>query len=216
MRRFVWLGGLALAAAAGAVDLSESGVREALRVATGRAVSTTAKPGGFLDDTRIHIKLPKPFRTVASTLRTVGMGAQVDELEVGLNRAAESAVGTAKPVFLDAIKRMSVEDAIGIVRGGDTAATDYFRTATSEPLRERFRPIVADSLSKVGAKQQYDALLAHYRQLPFASDPRLDLTEYATGKALDGLFFVVAEEEKKIRHDPLKRTTALLRQVFGQ
>jgi hypothetical protein len=207
---------LLLAAAALAASWDTAGVREALSVATERAVASVAKPGGFLDDPRIHVKLPKTLRKIGQALRAVGMGAQVDELEVGMNRAAERAVGEAKPVFVDSIKRMTVEDAVGIVRGGDTAATDYFRRTTEEPLRARFRPIVASALSHVGARRQYDALLARYQALPFAETTNLDLDAYTTQKALDGLFLVVAEEEKKIRHDPLKRTTSLLRRVFGQ
>lgn len=207
---------LAWSAAALAADWNTAGVREALRVATERAVSSVSKPGGFLDDLRIHIKLPKALRGVGKALRAVGMGAQVDELEVGMNRAAERAVAEAKPVFVDSIKRMSVQDALGIVRGADTAATDYFRRTTEETLRTRFRPIVASSLASVGARRQYDSLLASYQSLPFASTPDLDLDAYTTQKALDGLFLVVAEEEKKIRTDPLKRTTSLLRSVFGK
>ncbi len=190
-------------------------MREALRIATERAVAATSKPGGFLDDARIHIKLPRTLRKIGRALRAVGMGGPADELEVGLNRAAERAVAEAKPVFVDSIKRMTLEDAVGIVRGGDTAATDYFRRTTEDTLRARFRPIVSASLATVGARKQYDAVLARYQALPLAQSPSLDLDAYTTQKALDGLFFFVAEEEKKIRSDPAKRTTALLRRVFG-
>jgi hypothetical protein len=204
-----------VATAASAVDWNAAGVREALGVATDRAVGLASKPGGFLENPGIHIKLPKTLRKIGNALRAVGMSQQVDELEVGMNRAAERASAEAKPVFVDAIKGMTLQDAVGIVRGGDTAATDYFRGATEEKLRTRFRPTVANSLSKVGARKQYDSVLATYRTLPFAESTNLDLDDYTTKKTLDGLYKLLAEEEKKIRHDPAKRTTSLLRKVFG-
>jgi hypothetical protein len=204
------------AAAASAADWNAAGVRETLSVASDRAVALAAKPGGFLDNASIHIKLPKSVRKIGNALRAVGMGKQVDELEIGLNRAAERASAEAKPVFVDAIKRMTLQDAIGIVRGGDTAATDYFRGATEETLRARFRPIVASSLAKVGARRQYDSLVESYRALPFAEPTSLDLDDYTTKKTLDGLFALLAQEETKIRKDPAKQTTALLRTLFGQ
>jgi hypothetical protein len=208
--------GAALAASAGAAtDWNAAGVREALGVATDRAVALASQPGGFLDNPLVHIKLPKTLRKIGSALRTVGMGQQVDELEVGMNRAAERASKEAKPVFVDAIKGMSLQDAVGIVRGGDTAATDYFRTATEEKLRARFKPIVASSLSGVGARKQYDAVVARYRTLPLAEPTTLDLDDYTTKKTLDGLFKLLADEERKIRKDPAKRTTSLLKKVFG-
>jgi hypothetical protein len=196
-------------------DSNAAGVREVLNVASQRAVALASKPGGFLDDARIHIRPPKTARKIGSALRAIGMGAQVDELEVGMNRAAERAAAEAKPVFADAIRNMTLADAASIVRGGETAATDYFRSATEARLHARFKPIVASSLARVGARKQYDALLARYRALPFAEPTNLDLDEYTTKKTLDGLFLLLAEEEKKVRKDPAKRTTALLRQVFG-
>jgi Protein of unknown function (DUF4197) len=206
---------LAAAVAAAATDWSSAGVREALRVASERAVALASKSGGFLDDARLHIRPPKTVRKIGKALSAIGMSAPVDELEVAMNRAAERAAAEAKPVFADAIRGMTLEDAVGIVRGGDTAATDYFRGATEARLHERFKPIVAASLSKVGARKQYDSLVASYRTLPFAEPTNLDLDEYTTNKALDGLFTLLADEEKKIRTDPAKRTTSLLKKVFG-
>jgi hypothetical protein len=203
------------ASAALAADWNSAGVREALRVASERAVALASKPGGFLDDARIHIRPPKTVRKIGKALSAIGMGAQVSELETGMNRAAERAAAEAKPVFADAIRGMTLQDAVGIVRGGDTAATDYFRGATEARLHERFKPIVASSLGKVGARKQYDSLVASYRALPLAEPTNLDLDEYTTNKALDGLFTLLADEEKKIRTDPAKRTTALLKKVFG-
>jgi hypothetical protein len=216
MRRFVIAVAVAtVASSALATDWNAAAVREALGVATERAVALASKPGGFLDDPRIHIRPPKTVRRIGNALRAIGMGQQVDELEVGMNRAAERAAREAKPVFTAAIRGMTLEDALAIVRGGDTAATDYFRSATEAQLRARFRPIVADSLSRVGARNQYNALVERYRALPLAQPTTLDLDDYTTKKALDGLFTLLAEEERKIRRDPAKRTTRLLRSVFG-
>ena len=214
-RRLVLGAALLAASAALAADWSSAGVREALTVATDRAVALASKPGGFLDNPLIHIKPPKTLRRIGKALRAIGMGAQVDELEVGMNRAAELASREAKPVFVDAIKGMTLADAASIVRGGETAATDYFRGATEQRLRARFQPIVASSLASVGVRKQYDALVARYRALPLAEPANLDLDAYTTNKALDGLFALLAEEERKIRKDPAKRTTRLLRRVFG-
>ncbi len=134
-----------------ATDWNAAGVREALNIASTRAVAAASKPGGFLDNPLIHIRPPKTLRKIGKALRAIGMSNQVDELEVGMNRAAERASSEAKPVFVDSIKRMTLDDAVGIVRGGETAATDYFRSATEEQLRTRFKPIVASSLAGVGA-----------------------------------------------------------------
>jgi hypothetical protein len=206
---------LACVAATGAIDWNAAGVRDALHVGSERAVALASAPGGFLDDARIHIRPPKTLRTIGNALRAIGLGAQVDELEVGMNRAAELAAAEAKPVFADAIRAMTLQDAVNIVHGGDTAATDYFRGATEARLHDRFKPIVASSLSRIGVRRQYDAVVARYQALPFAQPANLDLDEYTTNKALDGLFLLLAEEERKIRTDPAKRTTAILRQVFG-
>ncbi|MFI5317510.1 MAG: DUF4197 domain-containing protein [Myxococcota bacterium] len=213
------LAALALAFTAYASQLSdataESGLRDALEVAAQRAVHATSQPGGFLDDPQIHIPLPGKLETMASGLRALGMSAKVDELEVAMNHAAEHAAGEATPVFVDAIKGMSFQDAVGILRGGDTAATTYFKQKTSAPLKAKFRPIVDQAMSKVGVMEQYNALVGHYSSTPFASVPKLDLTGYVTDEALAGLFKVVGDEEKRIRKDPAARTTDLLKQVFA-
>jgi hypothetical protein len=192
-----------------------SGLRDALEVATERAVQSTSQTGGFLDNPQIRIQLPGKLESMANGLRAVGMGGKVDELEVAMNHAAEHAAGEATPVFVDAIKGMSFEDASGIVRGGDTAATSYFKRKTTEPLRAKFRPIVDAAMKKVGVAQQYDALVASYSSTPFASVPKLDLTGYVTDQTLAGLFKVVGDEEKKIRTNPAAQTTSLLKQLFA-
>lgn len=217
MRRMQSLG-ITLAAlfALGAAGSEIAGLKEALRLATQRAVQSTSQTGGFLDNAKIRIGLPGSLGKMASGLRAVGMGAQVDELEVSMNRAAEKAVGEATPVFVDAIQRMTFQDASAIVTGGDTAATDYFQKTTSDTLRTRFRPIVEQAMQKVGVAQQYEQLVGRYKTtVPFASAPKLDLNGYVTDRTLAGLFTVVGEQEKEIRTNPAARATDLLKQVFG-
>jgi hypothetical protein len=178
-------------------------------------VKSTSQAGGFLDNAKIRIGLPGALGKMTSGLRAIGMGPQVDELEVSMNHAAEKAAAEATPVFVDAIKQMSFQDASAIVTGGDTAATDYFEKTTSAPLRQRFRPIVDQAMQNVGLAKQYDQLVGRYTSVPFASAPQFDLTGYVTDKTLSGLFTVVGEEEKQIRTNPAARATDLLKQVFG-
>ncbi|HEY8153546.1 MAG TPA: DUF4197 domain-containing protein [Myxococcota bacterium] len=193
-----------------------SGLKEALRLATERAVKATSQSGGFLDNSKIRIGLPGSLSKMTKGLRAIGMGAQVDELEVAMNRAAEKAAGEATPVFVDAIQKMSFQDASAIVSGGDTAATDYFEKTTRQPLSERFRPIVDRAMQNVGLAKQYDQLVGRYTSLPLASAPKFDLSGYVTEKTLSGLFTVVGEQEKQIRTNPAARATDLLKQVFGK
>ncbi len=193
-----------------------AGLREALQVGTERTVQSTSRIDGFLGNTLIRIAVPEEFAGAAKTLRKVGLGSQVDTLETAMNRAAEQASGEAMAVFLDTLAQMTVADAFAILRGGDHAATDYFRDKTSETLRARFAPIVRAKMAEVGLYRIYDQASRSYAALPFASRaPAIDLEEYVTGRGLDGLFTVLADEEKKIRQDPAARTTALLRRVFA-
>jgi len=197
-------------------DTTTAALRDALKLASQRAVATTSKPGGFLDDPNIRIPLPGKLESMASGLRAVGMGAKVDELEVAMNHAAENAAGEATPVFVDAIEKMSFSDAVGILKGNDTAATTYFKKTTSAPLREKFSPIVDGAMKKVGVVKLYDDLVGQYTAaVPFTKAPKFDLNGYVTDSALSGLFKVVGDEEKKIRKDPAARATDLLKQVFG-
>ena len=192
-----------------------AGLREALRVATERTVISTSKLDGFLGNALIRIVMPEQFEVAAKTLRAVGFGKQVDELEIGMNRAAERAAGEATEVFLNAITQMTLEDAFSILNGGDNAVTNYFRSRTEESLHERFKPIVTEKMSEIGLYKVYNGLTDYYNKLPLVTTPALDLDEYVTQHALDGLFTVLGQEEKRIRTDPLARTTDLLRRVFG-
>ena len=205
-----------LAAGALSAATTASGLKDALRVATEQAVASTSKTGGFLDNPEIRIPLPGKLETMATALRAVGMGAQVDELEVSMNHAAEKAAAEATPVFTKALTDRSFKDAAGILNGGDTAATKYFQKTTSAELATRFRPIVDQAMAQTGVVKQYDALVSSYASTPFASAPKLDLGGYVTDQALAGLFKVMGDEEKQIRKDPAARTTSLLKEVFGR
>jgi hypothetical protein len=206
-----------LAASPPSESTTASALKEALRVATERAVQSTSRTNGFLDNPKIRIGLPGKLSSAATALRGIGLGAQVDELETAMNHAAEKAAREATPVFVDAIGKMSFQDASGILQGGDTAATEYFEKTTTEPLRARFSPIVAQAMKSVGVNKLYEQLVGSYTSaVPFASAPKLDLNGYVTDETLDGLFTVVGEEEKKIRSNPAARATDLLKQVFGR
>jgi hypothetical protein len=192
------------------------GLKEALNVGTQRTATQVGAVDGYLKNEALKIVLPPQVQDLAGTLRSVGLGGKVDELEVAMNRAAEQAAGESVSVFGDAIRGMTIADAWGILRGGDTAATDYFRARTSAALTARYRPIIENRLQGVGGYGDYEVLVAKLQSLPLVDPPDLDLIGYVTDHALDGLFKVLATEEKKIRDDPLARTTALLRRVFGE
>jgi hypothetical protein len=192
-----------------------SGLKEALQVSTGNAVALTGKPDGFLKNEAIKILLPPRFETVAKGLRMFGMGKPFDDLEVGMNRAAESSTPLAKQIFLSALKRMTFTDARHILTGNDTAATDYFKRQSSDALTTAFIPVVHTSMENVGLVQQYDRLLKDAPEAA-AIAQEFDLDKYVVGKTFDGLFYMLGEEEKKIRHHPIAQTTALLKEVFGR
>jgi len=192
-----------------------SGLKEALRVGSERAVSLTSTEDGFLGNSLIRIAMPESLQKVSTTLRRVGMGSYVDEFEVAMNRAAESASGEAKGVFWEAITSMTLTDAMGILQGDNTAATDYFRDKTSAQLSDKFKPIVQDKMAEVGVYGYYTTLVNAYNALPFTSKPQFDLEQYIVDEAQDGVFTMLAVEEVKIRQDPAKRTTELLKKVFA-
>jgi hypothetical protein len=192
-----------------------SGLQEALKVGTENAVVQTGAVDGFLSNKAIKILMPKPLQKIEQPLRLVGYGPQIDEFVVGMNRAAEKAVPFAKEIFWDAIGQMSFDDAKKILNGGDTAATDYFKSKTSKKLHSAFRPSVENVMNEVGVNRQYNDLIGRYKSVPFAQSISFDVNQYVTEKATDGLFFVVAQEEKKIRTNPAARVTDLLKEVFG-
>ncbi len=192
------------------------GLREALRIGTGRAIERVGVRDGYLASRLIRIHLPEELETMAEALRKIGFRRQVDELEVAMNRAAEQAAGEALDIFGTAIGDLTIADAFAILRGGDTAATDYLRDQTTAPLRQRFEPIIANKMEKVGLYRTYNRLADAYNNLPLTRRPALDLEDYLTERALDGLFTTLAEEETRIREDPVARTTELLRKVFSR
>jgi len=192
-----------------------SGLKDALRVGTESVVAQLGRLDGFNADKAVHIPLPKEFDTVKSMLDTVGMSRLLDDLELKLNRAAEAAAPKAKALFWQAITEMTFDDVKAIYKGPQDAATTYFHGKMSAPLAETMRPIVETSLSEVGAIQVYDDIMGKYGSLPFAPDVKADLTTYVIDKAMSGLFYYIAQEEAAIRQDPAKRTTDLLKRVFG-
>ena len=193
-----------------------AGLKDALEVGTRNAVAIASRKGGYSDDPRLRIGLPDSLDKLAKGLRVVGFSDQLDELELAMNRAAEEAAGQAGPVFAEAIGRITFTDARAILEGGDSAATEYFERASRSELESRFAPIIGEKMGRVGVVQRYDQLLSRYRSLPFTQSPSLDIRRYVTDRALDGLFVVLAEQERLIRTDPAARTTALLKQVFGR
>lgn len=203
----------------GSIRLSDarisSGLKQALQVGADNAVKLTGRPGGYFNNAAIKILMPKNMRTLETGLRTIGYGPQVDEFILSMNRAAERAAPQARRIFRDAILNMTIGDARRILSGGDTAATEYFRAATSDQLSAAFKPIVSKSMDEVGATRQYKQLIGRYQQIPFANSPSLDIDNYVVAKSLDGLFFMLGEEEKKIRKNPAARVTTVLREVFG-
>lgn len=192
-----------------------SGLKQALQFSTSRAVAVTGRPDGFLKNDAIKIVLPPKLETIGRGLRMLGMGSKVDELEVGMNRAAEQATPQAKAIFLASLKKMTFDDARHILTGNDTAATDYFKRTSSADLTTAFAPIVHQSMEKVGVVAQYDRFVQSSGAGSFLSN-EFDMDKYVVGKTLDGLFYMLGEEEKKIRKDPAAQTTALLKEVFGR
>ncbi|HEY7553348.1 MAG TPA: DUF4197 domain-containing protein [Candidatus Binatia bacterium] len=192
-----------------------SGLQEALKIGTDNAVVQTGTVDGFLLNKAIKILMPKPLQKIEQPLRLVGYGPQIDEFVVGMNRAAEKAVPFAKDIFWDAIGQMTFDDAKKILNGSDTAATDYFKSKTSNKLHAAFRPSVENVMNDVGVTRQYNDLIGRYKNVPFAQSITFDVNQYVTEKATDGLFYVVAQEEQKIRRNPAARVTDLLKEVFG-
>jgi hypothetical protein len=192
-----------------------AGLKQALQVSTTKAVALTGKRDGFLKNEAIKIMLPPKLETVGRGLRMVGMGSKVDELEVGMNRAAEQATPQAKQIFLAALRKMTFDDARRILTGDDTAATEYFKRTSSPDLTVAFSPIVHRSMERVGVVQQYNQVI---KGAPGGSviAGQFDLDKYVVSKTLDGLFHVLGEEEKQIRKNPAAQTTALLKEVFGR
>jgi hypothetical protein len=192
-----------------------SGLKEALKIGTGNAVNLTGKTDGYFLNQVIKILMPEKLHTLEKGLRAVGYGQQIDEFVLSMNRAAEKSAPFAKQIFWDAVGEMTFDDARKILSGGDTSATDYFKGKTTDKLTVVFKPIVDKSMNEVGVTKQYNELVGRYESIPFVKKESFDLDQYVVTKALDGLFHMVGEEEKKIRTNPTARTTDLLKEVFG-
>ena len=192
-----------------------NGLKEALRVGTETVVARLGQPDGFNLDPAVHIPLPGQLDKARDLLARIGMDASLTDLETRLNRAAEIATPKAKALFLDAISDMTLDDVMGIYNGPDDAATQYFRSRMSAPLAAEMQPVVDESLADAGAVQAFDDVMARYRDIPFAPQVDADLTDYVVDKGIDGIFFYLAREEAAIRANPAKRTTDLLKRVFG-
>jgi hypothetical protein len=192
-----------------------SGLKAALEKGSQAAVAALGRTDGFFGNPQVKIPLPPSLERTEHLARRVGMGRYADELILTLNRAAEAAVPEARTLFLDSIKKMSVQDAKGILTGGDTAATEYFRRSTQDALRKRFRPVVAKATARVELASKYDEYAGKAASFGLLKKEDANLDDYVTQKALDGLFFMVAEEEKRIRKDPVSEASAIIRKVFG-
>ena len=192
-----------------------AGLKEALNKGIEKGVDQLSKPDGFFKDLAIKIPLPEEANKVETKLRSIGQGKKVDETIESINRAAEDATTASKDIFVEAIKGMSITDAMSILRGDENAATKFLDKSTRADLISKFEPIVKISLDKVGATKNWNTIFSTYNKLPFVEKVNPDLVEYATGKAIDGLFIQIAKEELKIRQDPAARVTDLLKKVFG-
>jgi hypothetical protein len=191
-----------------------SGLKEALSVGAQNSTGKLSAVDGFLKDAAVKILMPEDVRKVETKLRALGMGKLVDQAVTSINRAAEDASKQAKPIFVTAIKKMSVQDALGILRGPDTAATAYLKRSTTNDLTNAFMPIIESSLKKVNATKYWSDVANLYNKIS-PKPVTADLNEYVTAGALKGIFFYVGEEEKKIRKDPAARVTSILQKVFG-
>ncbi|MGC4034614.1 MAG: DUF4197 domain-containing protein [Chitinophagaceae bacterium] len=195
-------------------DEIANGLKEALQVGATKGSDKLSAVDGFFKDAAIKILMPDEAKKVEKTLRTMGLGAQVDEAILSMNRAAEDAAKSAAPIFINAIKSMSISDALGILQGGDNAATNYLKSKTTSALTEAFRPVIEKSLEKVNATKYWNTLFTTYNKVALQKvNP--DLPAYVTEKGLSGIFYQVAQEEKQIRQDPLARTSDLLKKVFA-
>lgn len=202
-----------------ALSLTETdaagGVREALRRGAEAAVSNLGRADGFLGNKAVRIPLPGYLADAGKLMRTFGQGKRVDELETAMNRAAESAVPAARQLLVDTVRAISVEDALRIVKGGDTSVTAFFQRKTRAPLGEQFLPIVTQATEKVSLADKYNRVAAKAQGVGLIKPEDASIQHYVTRKALDGLYWMIGEEEKKIRKDPVGTGSAILKKVFG-
>jgi hypothetical protein len=207
------------ASAAGLDDITNrdaiNGLKTALTNGAQAAVAKLGKQDGFMSDSRIKIPLPPAMKRAEAMMHSIGAGKQADDLVLKMNRAAEAAVPQAKPLLVDAAKKMTVQDAKGILSGGPDSATQYFKRTTTEPLVVKFKPIVKKSMAKVKLAEAYDEIAASGAKFGLVKEEDANLEDYITRKALDGLFVGIADEEKKIRENPKAAAASIVKKVFG-
>ncbi len=191
------------------------GLKQALSVGSQNASGNASKPDGFFKNSLIKIPFPPQVAKMEKDLRALGMDKQVNEFVMTMNRAAEEAAKQAAPIFMDAVKNMTITDGINILKGKDTAATNYLRQKTALSLHDKFKPVIRSATQKVEVTKYWNPLITTYNKLPFVDNVDPDLEEYITQRALSGLFYLVSQEEIKIRKDPAARVTDLLKKVFG-
>src|SRR5687768_10830780 len=191
------------------------GLKEALIKGISKGADLVSKVDGYFKNPEIKIPFPPEVKKVEDRLRQLGLGSEVDKFVMTLNRGAEDAAKEAKPIFIEAIRSMTIQDAWAILKGEPDAATQYLKRTTSGLLKEKFKPVIQNSLSKVNATKYYGDIVSRYNQIPFVTKVNPDLDDYATDKAIEGLFVMIAKEEKNIRANPVARTTEILRKVFG-
>lgn len=191
-----------------------SGLKEALIKGTKEGVANLSLEGGFLDNPMVKIPFPEEYDKVANTLRDIGLGNQIDQVELSLNRAAEDAVIEASPLFINAITSMTIQDAQEILFGGKNAATNFLRAKTTDDLIVAFSPKISQSLDQVNATKYWSDVTNVYNKIPFVTKVDGDLTNYVTTKTIDGLFLKIAQEEEEIRENPIERTSSILKKVF--
>ena len=192
-----------------------AGLKQALTDGSAAAIGKLGAENGFFGNAKVKIPLPETLQKVEGLMRAMGMKRQADELELAMNRAAESAVNEARPLLVDAVKTMSVQDAKKILTGGDTAATDYFRGKTAEPLAKKFLPIVKKTTARVGLAEKYNAIAGKGSQLGLIDASQASIEQYVTKKALAGLYLMIADEEKALRQDPVGAASSLVQKVFA-
>lgn len=222
LSRLVFGAGLFLSFQVQALDLSGvtqqeagSGLKETLTRASAAAVSRLGTSGGFLDNPKVHIPLPDGLKQAEKAMKFMGKGDQFKELEVSINRAAEAAMPEAKTLLINAVKGMSVQDAKGILTGGDDAVTLFFKRKTEKQLGQKFLPIVKNATDRVGLAKQYNKVADQASSFGMVKKEDSKIESYVTRKALDGLFLTLAEEERAIRKDPVGTGSALLKKIFG-
>ncbi|WP_276366677.1 DUF4197 domain-containing protein [Chryseolinea sp. H1M3-3] len=191
------------------------GLKEALTNGVSKGSDLVSQVDGYFKNPEIKIPFPPEVKQVESRLRQIGLGSEVDKFVLTLNRGAEDAAKEAKPIFVEAVRQMTIQDAWSILKGEQDAATQYLKKSTSALLKEKFKPIIQNSLNKVNATKYYGDLVNSYNRIPMVQKVNPDLDEYATDRAIEGLFVMIAKEEKNIRENPLARTSELLKKVFG-